>query len=90
MKLPQLIFLDAITLPCHLMSRKGTAKWHLKHICPNCPKWRRAMRDVNGTGECWWFERWSAGDYTIDPHFGVKNWIRQYLGMPTDLRKWKD
>jgi hypothetical protein len=84
-----LLKLDIKTLPCHFMNRKTSAQWHLKYICPHCPDWRRKMRDVTNNGNCWWHENWQRKNYSINPHFGALNWLRQYFGYPIDLKKWQ-
>jgi hypothetical protein len=78
--------LDLISIPGKLKSDEGNAKWHLDHVCPHCPQWRREMRDVDGDGECWWEKHWKEGDYDIPRDFGVWNWsVGQYLLAKTRL-----
>jgi len=79
--------LDVIAIPGVFMNKKKNALYHLKHICPKCPKWRRKMRDVEKNGTCWWHENWKKSNYGIHRHFGVKNFITQYTHLKTDLRK---
>lgn len=69
------------------MDAQNNAEYHLRHICPRCPHYRRKYRDVMGTGRCFWHEAWSRGDYKIPRHFGPMNWLRSYLGRPTNLKQ---
>ena len=49
---------------------------------------RRKYRGVNN--DCWWKENWEKGNYKIPRHFGIKNFIRSYLGIKTDLERFKN
>jgi hypothetical protein len=89
MKRIQLIYLDILTLPTHILNNKSNAKYHLKYVCPKCPQYRRQLRDVEGKNECWWYTNWSQKKCDIPRHFGVINWIMQYLFLKTNLDKFK-
>ena len=81
--------LDILAIPSLFLSKKKNAIYHLKHICPKCPKWRREMRDVACDGKCWWNANWKKENYGIHRHFGIKNVITQYLFLETNLRKYR-
>jgi len=83
------LYLDIISLPGIFMSKKGNAKLHLNYICPQCPMARRAYRDVEGKGRCWWNENWKKGNYDIPRNFGPRVWFRSYLGLKSDMKKFK-
>lgn len=85
------VLLDLISIPGALMRVLGTlggARWgdqanaleHTHLVCRLCPPARRALRDPHGSGICAWNTRWNQGDFTIPPHFGGVNWLRQYTG----------
>jgi hypothetical protein len=84
-KPPLFIYLDIISLPGKFMSKKNNALWHLNHVCPKCPEYRREFCYVDG--KCYWNEMWKKGDYSISRDFGLINWVRTYLGKKTDLSK---
>jgi hypothetical protein len=56
------------------------ARYHLKFTCPNCPRERRLLRDINNEGECLWYTSWKAGKYNTRTYqtyrlfrnFGIK------------------
>jgi len=79
------LFLDILSLPGKFMSKKNNAKWHLKVVCPLCPKFRKKYRDVYNKGYCWWESKWKKKEYDIPKHFGVLNWLKSYFGFHTDL-----
>lgn len=83
------LFLDLVSIPGFFVTKKWNALYHLKIICPACPEYRRKLRDVNKKGECWWLSEWQKEDYGIPRHFGIKNFINQYLFLKTDLSKFK-
>lgn len=83
------LILDILTIPSFILTKKMNALYHLKFICPLCPESRRKTKDVEGNGKCWWEKNWKKGNYNIPRNFGVKNYIRQYLGMKIDLSKFK-
>jgi hypothetical protein len=82
------IFLDTISIPGIFINSEENAKYHLRVVCPLCPNCRRKFRYV-GENKCWWEEQWKAENYLIPRHFGVKNFLKQYLGIKTDLRKFR-
>lgn len=82
------LYLDILSIPSIFMSRKGDAEYHLRYLCPMCPKFRRKMRDTGG-GDCWWYLNWKKKNFDIPRHFGVKNWITQILFMKTNLSRFK-
>ena len=43
--------LDLISIPSLFLGKEANAKYHLKHVCPKCPKFRREMRDVENNHE---------------------------------------
>ncbi len=45
--------------------KKLWAELHLRHICPSCPMQKKASRDINGEGVCYWNTEWSKGNYDI-------------------------
>jgi hypothetical protein len=83
------LLLDIMTLPGELLDDEGFAEYKKRYICPKCPEERRALRDVDGTGECWWYKNWSAGNYGIPRSFGFSNWLSQYIFWATDLDYFK-
>ena len=82
--------LDLFSIPGFFMGKKKNAIFHLNHICPKCPTFRRKMRDIQCNGKCWWYVNWKAGKYHIHRHFGLKNFISQYIFLQTNLRKYKE
>ena len=83
------LLLDIISIPGVFMPKKYNALYHLKIICPLCPKYRRKLRDVDKRGECYWFSKLKKGDYGIPRYFGAKNFINQYLFLKTDLSEFR-
>ena len=83
------IFLDFLSIPSLFLNKKNNAKYHLKVMCPMCPKSRRKYRDVQGKGKCWWEQNWEKSNYTIPRNFGIINWFRTYVGINTKLTKFK-
>lgn len=80
------LYLDIISIPGILLNNKANAIYHLKFVCPKCPRFRRKMRDVNTKRECWWNQQWKNRKYEIPRNFGIKNWVTQYFFLKTDLR----
>jgi len=70
------------------MNKKGNAQWHLKHVCPRCPRWRKEMRAANSKS-CWWESGWKMENCEIPKTFGIVNWLSQYLFLKTNLSKFK-
>lgn len=83
------LYLDLISIPGLFMNAKHNAKYHLKYICPHCPQYRRIYRCVNKNENCWWEKNWVGKNYSIPRHFGIFNWIKTYLGIKTNLKKYK-
>mgnify|MGYP005623293329 CR=1 FL=1 len=83
------IYLDVISIPGRFMSKEDNAKWHLKHVCPHCSKWRKCFRDPKRKGNCLWLNAWETEKCEFSRDFGIKNWLRYYAGLKTDLRKYK-
>lgn len=82
------ITLDILSLPGKFMSKENNAKWHLKYICPLCSKHRKKFRDPKRKGDfCLWQAAWEDNIFIFCKDFGVHNWIRYYLGLPTKLKK---
>ena len=84
------ILLEIISFPAFFMKNKARAKYHLKFVCPICPSSRKQYRDVRGKSTCWWEYNWRKGNYGVPRHFGMINWIRQYLRLGTNLKQFKD
>jgi len=84
------LFLDVLSMPGIFMSQENNAKYHLKVICPICPKCRRKYRFIKENGGCWWEENWKRGEFGIPRHFGIINWLKSYLGISTNLNKFKN
>lgn len=82
------LMLDIASLPGFFLPKKYNAKFHLVFICPLCPRHRKTKRAVE-KDNCWWQENWEKGRYDIPKHFGVKNFLRCYLGKETKLEKFK-
>ena len=82
-------YIDILALPGKFMSKKGNALFHLKYVCPKCPKSRRKLRDVHGTNACWWEDNWKKGIYSIKRDFGLLNYLSFYLFYKTHLKKYK-
>lgn len=83
------LFLDILSIPGIFMNPKNNAKYHIKIICSICPKCRKKYRDVECKKECWWERNWKDGNYKIPRHFGTINWVKAYLGINTNLKKFK-
>lgn len=83
------VLLDLISIPGVFMNKENNAKYHLKVICPICPSCRRKFRDLENNGNCWWEQNWKKGNYKIPRDFGVLNFFRYYLGIKTELKKYK-
>ena len=86
--------MDLKTLPLLHLKMRGKkeeyAQQHLSKVCAYCPHSRKLTRDVEGTGNCWWFENWTNGVYDIPGDFGVANWFRFYAGADTELDEFKE
>ncbi len=82
------IYLEILSIPTILMSKKKSAIYHLKNICPKCPDWRRKLRATNKK-DCFWFNKWKAKDYSISRSMGLKNKISQILFLKTNLKNSK-
>jgi hypothetical protein len=78
MKRLKCLYLDLLSIRGLFMSKEENAKFHLKSICPKCPKWRREMRNLKGDG-CYWINEWNKKNYNIPRSFGFKNWLSQYV-----------
>ncbi|MBW2972708.1 hypothetical protein KY359_06760 [Candidatus Woesearchaeota archaeon] len=89
MKRLNCFYLDLKSFPTLFMGRERCAKYHLKHVCPKCPGFRRRMNDVDGVGDCWWHLSWSSGNFDIPKTAGVLNWFRQYLYLRMDLGEYR-
>ena len=83
------LLLDFLTVPAAFLNDKGNARFHLKFVCPLCPKFRRKLRDVDGNGKCWWFYHWKDENYEIPRTFGLSNSVRQYFSLKTNLDKFQ-
>jgi len=77
------LYLDILSIPSLFMSKRLSARLHLLFICPQCPGYRRKLRDVDGKGECWWYRNWIKGNFDLPINFGMKNWVTQYLYLRT-------
>ena len=84
------IMLEIKSIPAYFMKKKSCAEYHLKFVCPLCPSSRKKHRDVHGESTCWWEYNWRKGNYNIPKHFGIMNWIRQYMMLGTNLKKFKE
>lgn len=84
------IMLEILAIPTVFMGSKACGEFHLKFICPICPSSRKRHRDVNGKSTCWWEYHWRKGDFSIPKHFGIINWIRQYMTGSTNLKRFKE
>ena len=84
------LYLDILSIPGFFMSKETNAKFHLKYVCPKCPDFRKKMRDVSGTGKCWWLENWNRKNYNIPRNYGYRNFVSQYLFLKTNLTEFKD
>ena len=89
MKRLSLVFLDFLSIPGLFLNKTDNTKYHLKHICPRCPDWRRKMRQVEDEENCFWYSNWEKERYNIPRTFGIKNWVRQYIFLKTDLSRLK-
>lgn len=81
--------LDKKALAGRPKDKKENAERHLEDVCPYCPSERKALRDVNGTGECWWEYNWRKGNYDIPKNFGFLNWLRQYIFGTSNLDRFR-
>jgi len=63
--------------------------WHLKHVCPKCSEHRKSFRDPDGGTCCLWLVAWKNGEYDVPRDFGILNYLRYYLGMRTNLSKYR-
>ena len=84
------IMLEIIVIPTLFMIKKKCALYHLKFVCPICPSSRKKHRDVHGKSTCWWEYNWNKKNYSIPKHFGINNWIKQYVTGGTNLKRFKD
>ncbi|MBR9692188.1 hypothetical protein GOV06_05385 [Candidatus Woesearchaeota archaeon] len=82
--------LEILTFPSLFMEKKKGALYHLKFVCPICPSSRKKHRDVHGKSTCWWEYNWLKGKYNVPKHFGMINWIKQYIGYGTNLKKFRN
>ena len=84
------LYLDILSLPGIFMNKKNNAKFHLKYICPRCPKWKNKLREINKNQGCYWHYNWKKGNYNIQRNFGIKNFILQHVYLKTDLSNIKN
>lgn len=89
MKRLRTLYLYLICLPTPLLSKRLNALYHLKLVCPQCPQYRRKLRDVENVNECWWFTEWKKENFGIPKNFGLKNTITDILFLKTDLSKYR-
>jgi hypothetical protein len=82
------IILDILAIPGLFMTKRSNARWHLHVICPLCSEWRKSFRCNAGNKECIWHEAWVNNGYQFHRSFGVKNWVKYYLGIKGDLKKY--
>ncbi len=93
------VLLDLLSIPGALLRAGGSlfgergrvwgvranALEHSYLVCRFCPEERRALRDPTEAGTtCMWAARWARGEFEIEPHFGARNWMKQYV-TDTDL-----
>jgi len=52
--------------------KKANAKFHLKYLCPRCPKEKSKTRDILNEGECFWHKNWRNNNYKIQSYIGYK------------------
>ena len=71
------------------MSKEGNARWHLKFICPLCSNWRKSFRDPKRKNRCLGYRAWKKGNFECPRMFGIKNAVRYYFGLGTDLDKYQ-
>jgi hypothetical protein len=83
------VILDSISIPCFFMSKKGLALYHLKFMCPICSNWRKSFRDPRRGNKCMWYGAWRKGCFEGPRIYGIKNAVRYYLGLKTDLKKYQ-
>ena len=77
MKLKDLL-LNIKSVPSLFMNKEDNARYHLLHICPYCPKYRRNTRDINDDGDCYWFTEWSKGNYDIPKNLSLLQRLKIY------------
>ncbi len=73
------LYLDIISMPSFFMTRKTSARYHLKYVCNKCPNHRRMLRDVENKDVCWWNNNWQKENYDVPKNFGMTNFFKQYL-----------
>lgn len=83
------LYLYLICLPTPLFPKKLNAIYHLKLVCPQCPQYRRKMRDVDNVNKCWWHTHWTNQNFDIPKTFGIKNVFTELLFLKTDLSKYR-
>lgn len=83
------ITLDIIAIPGQLTTKKANAKWHLKFVCPLCSKHRKSFRYGKNKKECMWHDQWKKKNYDFSRTFGIINWLKYYLGIKADLKKYE-
>lgn len=71
--------------PIGLLDRKSRApfifrylwaRFHLIFLCGKCSEGTRAMRDLENSCECWWWENWKRKNYSIPFWMGSKEYRR--------------
>jgi hypothetical protein len=85
------IYLFIISSPGLIMSKKRNALWHLKYVCPKCPKWRKGMRYVHGQ-KCFWNYNWKKDKFEIPRTWvgNFRNLIRVISLKRPDFTKFKE
>ncbi len=83
------VFLDLLFIPRGLMGKRENALWHLNFICPLCSNWRKSFRNPERKDKCLGYEALKNDKFGFSRMFGIKNVIRYYLGMKTDLEKYQ-
>ena len=83
------IFLDLISIPGLFMSKEYNAKWHMKVVCPLYSKWRMNFRDPKYNGKCLWYSAWKQNKFQFSRCFGLKNWLKYYVGLKTRLEDYE-
>ena len=83
-------YLFLLSIPGIFMTKKANAKFHLKYICPRCPKWRRRVRYVFGK-KCFWEDNWKNGNYSIPRAWvgSFENLKKVFLHKTLDYAKFK-
>ena len=88
------IIIDIRNIPnsiAHTITR-NKQEYIRRHIksCKTCPNHRKKTRTQPGSNECLWYKTWVTDpENPLPVNFGIKNFLRYYLGSQPDLTQYQ-